>query len=322
MKKLLWLIPLLLLGSCGSRDKNADLLNNEILEMDRETPIPVSPYGYVHAITYNESENTVEIIFVNNQAVTSNADLKKSRALVENIVYLFFVTQENKKLTDAYMSTNAKLEFYFKNLNSGGTYQFNLTKSELSRILKDGPSVSYGGDEHYIDEVEEIDEYYDDGIELLTEPDIEEETVEFIEEQIPVTTPRRTVEDAEVRQNEEPVVVEPRRETPVDNTIYNAVEQMPQYPGGEAALMNHLMSHIKYPAMAAENGIQGTVTVKFVVKQDGSIGEVTVVRGKDPDLDREAVRVVKTLQRFTPGMINGKPVNVWYTIPIRFRLSN
>ncbi len=72
--------------------------------------------------------------------------------------------------------------------------------------------------------------------------------------------------------------------------------------------------------MALENNVQGRVVVKFVVKKDGSVGNVAVVRGKDPDLDKEAVRVVKSLPAFTPGTMNGKPVAVWYTLPINFRL--
>lgn len=106
-----------------------------------------------------------------------------------------------------------------------------------------------------------------------------------------------------------------------EDKTFTSVEQMPQFPGGEAALMAWVANHIKYPAMAQENGVQGKVVVQFVVKKDGSIGDVKVVRGKDPDLDKEAVRVVKTLPNFTPGKMNGQPVNVWYTLPITFKLQ-
>lgn len=99
------------------------------------------------------------------------------------------------------------------------------------------------------------------------------------------------------------------------------MEQPPQFPGGEAALLKYIADHIRYPAAAQENGIQGRVVVQFVVTKDGSIGQVKVVRGKDPDLDKEAKRVVRTLPRFVPGKMNGNNVSVWYTLPINFKLA-
>jgi len=103
--------------------------------------------------------------------------------------------------------------------------------------------------------------------------------------------------------------------------IFTSVEQMPQFPGGEAALMKFLSSHINYPPMAAENNVQGRVVVQFVVEKDGKVGEVKVARSVDKDLDREAVRVVKSLPKFTPGRQNGQPVRVWYTLPVTFKLQ-
>ena len=99
------------------------------------------------------------------------------------------------------------------------------------------------------------------------------------------------------------------------------MEQPPVFPGGDAALLKWIGSHINYPPVAQENGIQGKVTVQFVVTKTGSVGQVKVVRGKDPDLDKEAVRVVKSLPKFTPGKMNGHAVNVWYTVPITFKLQ-
>ena len=96
---------------------------------------------------------------------------------------------------------------------------------------------------------------------------------------------------------------------------------MPTFPGGEAALMKWLSSHIQYPAMAQENNIQGKVVVQFVVTKTGQVGEVKVVRSKDKDLDREAVRVCKSLPKFVPGRQNGQPVAVWYTLPVNFKLQ-
>ena len=102
--------------------------------------------------------------------------------------------------------------------------------------------------------------------------------------------------------------------------IYPSVEQMPQFPGGEAALMKYIQAHIKYPPTAVKNHVQGRVIVRFVVRKDGSVGVVHVVRSVDEDLDREAVRVCKSLPTFTPGRQNGELVDVFYTVPVAFKL--
>ncbi len=102
--------------------------------------------------------------------------------------------------------------------------------------------------------------------------------------------------------------------------VYDAVEQAPQFPGGEVALLNIISNNIRYPATAVENGDQGIVVVRFVVTRTGDVGNVVIARGKTPELDKEAVRVVKELPKFIPGKQNGKTVNVWYTLPIRFKL--
>lgn len=97
-----------------------------------------------------------------------------------------------------------------------------------------------------------------------------------------------------VREHKEEIIVEEKSPEPVDdNRVFDVVEQKPQFPGGEAALLKYVSEHIRYPAMAQENNIQGRVVVQFVVTKTGAVGEVKVVRGKDPDLDKEAVRVVK-----------------------------
>lgn len=105
-----------------------------------------------------------------------------------------------------------------------------------------------------------------------------------------------------------------------DETIYTSVEQAPQFPGGESALYKYVESHIRYPEAAAAKGISGRVTVQFVVRKDGGIGEVKILRSKDPDLDKEAIRVIKSLPAFTPAKNKGYKVNVWYTMPVSFRL--
>ena len=119
------------------------------------------------------------------------------------------------------------------------------------------------------------------------------------------------------------VVVENPVEKPkeVKEEIFKSVEQMPQFPGGDAALMKYLSSHINYPPMAAENNVQGKVILQFVVEKDGRVGEVKVARSVDKDLDKEAIRVVKSLPKFTPGRQNGQAVRVWYTLPVTFKLQ-
>ena len=119
------------------------------------------------------------------------------------------------------------------------------------------------------------------------------------------------------------VVVEKPVEKPKEAVaqVFHSVEQMPQFPGGEAALMKFLQSHINYPPMAAENGVQGRVVVQFVVDKTGKVGEVKVVRSVDKDLDKEAARVCASLPKFTPGRQNGQAVAVWYTLPVTFKLQ-
>ena len=124
-----------------------------------------------------------------------------------------------------------------------------------------------------------------------------------------------------IREHKEEVIVEKKEEVKEPEKVFTAVEQMPQFPGGEAELMKYLSKNIKYPTMAMENNIQGRVVVQFVVTKTGSIGEVKVVRSVDRDLDREAIRVCKSLPKFTPGKMNGQAVNVWYTLPVNFKLQ-
>ncbi len=107
----------------------------------------------------------------------------------------------------------------------------------------------------------------------------------------------------------------------VATKIFDVVEEMPSFPGGNGALMSYLASNIKYPVVAQENGVQGRVIVSFVVERDGSISDVRVARSVDPSLDREAQRVVKSMPRWKPGKQNGSAVRVKYTVPVVFRLE-
>ena len=156
--------------------------------------------------------------------------------------------------------------------------------------------------------------------EIKTQDELKETETAFGQKDNEKGTEDRNV----TRTLKEEVVVEKKEEKPKEEKkeeIFRSVEQMPQFPGGEAALMKYLQSHINYPPMAAENNIQGRVVVQFVVDKTGKVGEVKVVRSVDKDLDREAVRVCKSLPKFTPGRQNGQAVSVWYTLPVTFKLQ-
>ena len=124
----------------------------------------------------------------------------------------------------------------------------------------------------------------------------------------------------------EEVVISAPVEAPVEEeeeeVVFVIVESMPEFPGGQQALFKYLSENVKYPVIAQENGIQGRVICQFVVNKDGSIVDVEVVRsGGDPSLDKEAVRVIKSMPKWKPGKQRGKPVRVKYTVPVNFKLQ-
>lgn len=121
----------------------------------------------------------------------------------------------------------------------------------------------------------------------------------------------------------EPVRSEPLyKPQPVNrNEVYDVVEQMPSFPGGISGLRTYLNQNIRYPAEAQENCVQGRVVVSFVVGKDGHISDVTVLRSVDPSLDKEAVRVIRNMPRWSPGKQGGEPVRVRYNVPVSFRLN-
>ncbi len=116
-----------------------------------------------------------------------------------------------------------------------------------------------------------------------------------------------------------PITME--EEEPAEAEIYELIEEMPQFPGGLSALMRYLGRNIKYPEVAYSNGIQGCVMCQFLVNEDGSISDEMIVRGIDPDLDKEALRVISSMPNWVPGKLHGKPVRVRYTLPVMFRLK-
>jgi len=136
-----------------------------------------------------------------------------------------------------------------------------------------------------------------------------------------------TADQAQVEvQNEEvveevQVVAEEVQEDVDEAEPFYVVEEMPMFPGGDAAIQKYIGDNVIYPEVAKENNIQGRVIVKFCVTPTGGVDQVSVLKGVDPELDVEVVRVVKTLPKFKPGKQGGKPVPVWYTIPINFQLK-
>jgi len=116
-------------------------------------------------------------------------------------------------------------------------------------------------------------------------------------------------------------VKEEVQEADPEATPFVVVEEMPMFPGGDVELLKYISEHTQYPEVAKENNIQGRVIVRFCVTSKGGVSQVSVLKGVDPELDKEAIRVVNTLPTFKPGKQGGKPVPVWYMVPITFTLK-
>ncbi len=144
----------------------------------------------------------------------------------------------------------------------------------------------------------------------IVEDDVEIEEVEI-----------KSSEDDQTQAVEIIEMPPPEEEEEVTNEIFTVVEDMPEFPGGQAALLQYIGKAVKYPVIAQENGIQGRVIVTFTVEKDGSVADAQIVRGVDPSLDKEALRVINSMPKWKAGMQRGKPVRVKYTIPVTFRLQ-
>ena len=110
-------------------------------------------------------------------------------------------------------------------------------------------------------------------------------------------------------------------QTKKNNMVFDVVEVMPQFPGGQIAMLKYIMENIKYPKQIMEEGIQGRVTVRFIVEKDGRVSNVRLLRSVQSALDKEAIRVVKSMPKWTPGKQNGKPVRVRFNLPVMFKLN-
>ena len=110
-------------------------------------------------------------------------------------------------------------------------------------------------------------------------------------------------------------------QTKKNDMVFDVVEVMPQFPGGQIAMLKYIMENIKYPEQAMKKGIQGRVAVRFIVEKDGSISNVSPIHPVHPLLDKEAIRVVKSMPKWSPGKQNGKPVRVRFNLPVMFKLN-
>ncbi|MDU1889123.1 MAG: TonB family protein [Dysgonomonas sp.] len=151
---------------------------------------------------------------------------------------------------------------------------------------------------------------------MKSQSEIQETKIQISVADIKGTDDKHGVDIAELREHKQIVA-----EKPVEEKPFVTVEQMPSYPGGESEMHKFINENLKYPVVAQESGIQGRVTIRFVVTKTGAISDVTVVRGIDPSCDKEAVRVVKAMPKWIPGKQNGLNVPVYFTLPIVFRLK-
>lgn len=163
-----------------------------------------------------------------------------------------------------------------------------------------------------------------DTIEML-EGDVEQGELPAIED----TVPNPLAQLSEIKEGEVPapqdkkVVVGEMVDPEGENRIYDAVVDVrPTFPGGDMKLFEWISQHIVYPQNAIDSSIQGRVIIRFLIDQEGRVGDAQIVKGVDPYLDKEALRVVKSLPPFNPAMLNGKPVEYWFTLPITFRLTD
>jgi protein TonB len=167
--------------------------------------------------------------------------------------------------------------------------------------------------------------------EVVPPPQPKIETVQFTAVEAvdkPVEAPPPTQQDltettAGVTTQEGQKIDAPPPPPPVEETTYDlaAVQEQPDFPGGMSKMYQYLQDHTVYPQMEQDAGIQGKVYVEFVVDKDGSVEDVTIKRGVNPNLDREALRAVKSMPKWTPGKMNGKPVKCRFTIPVQFKLQ-
>lgn len=151
---------------------------------------------------------------------------------------------------------------------------------------------------------------------MVGQDEIQQTKIQISVADVKGTDDKHGIDIAELREHK--AIVE---EKPVEEKPFVTVEQMPTFPGGETEMHKFINDNLKYPVVAQESGIQGRVTIRFVVTKTGTIEDVTVIRGIDPSCDKEAVRVVRAMPKWIPGKQNGLNVPVYFTLPIVFRLK-
>lgn len=231
------------------------------------------------------------------------------------LVARIHISMELKKSTDANLENKKSVYFligllmslgvillafewtqYEGEVGSLGELQVDLEEEEMIPITQQQPPPPPPPPpQTTIIEIVEDDEEIEEELEIEDTESDEDEVIEFVD--IP-----------------EEVIEEPQ--------IFTIVEENPEFPGGEAKLMEYLGKNTKFPAIAKDAGIQGIVYVQFVVMEDGSINDdmITILRGVHPALDAEAIRVVKGMPNWKPGRQRGKPVRVYFKLPFRFTL--
>lgn len=159
------------------------------------------------------------------------------------------------------------------------------------------------------------DEKVTDENQMKSQEELNESKVQVSVATVEGTNDKDAVDIADLKDHK--VIVEEK----VEEKPFVSVEQMPQFPGGQTELMKFVQSNLKYPTIAAENGIEGRVIVRFVVGRDGTVSDIEVQRGLDSSCDKEAIRVVKLMPKWIPGKQNGRAVPVYFTLPVLFKLQ-
>lgn len=160
------------------------------------------------------------------------------------------------------------------------------------------------------------DEEVTDDAQMKTQDEVIESRLQISTQSIKGDDDKIGMDIAEINKNRDIA-----GEKPVEDKPFVTVEQMPSFPGGEVEMQKFIRDNLKYPVIAQENGIQGRVTIRFVVTKDGTISDVQVLRGIDASCDKEAVRVVKAMPKWIPGKQNGRNVPVYFTLPVIFKLN-
>jgi len=184
------------------------------------------------------------------------------------------------------------------------------------------------GNQTAVEEVEEIMITRQEDLQVPPPPPPKQQVAEILEilddkVEVEDIAPIEELDDEDKVDYSAPVEeIVQEEEKPEEPEIFFIVEEMPQFPGGETALRKYIAENVRYPEMAKENDIQGTVYVRFVVDEKGKVTNVELLRGVDPLLDKEALRVVSSLPNWKPGKQRGKAVKVSHSVPIKFALKN